>query len=293
MRKIKEKKIREKKKLNIYIVLIIFFASIFFATTLVSLARYVYNVVYEHYLESKDFYFSSDILNINHGEYELTNNWDGSQTKRIPVNMFSKRNDKAYTASDITYTIRCESSPNVVAVPTKNSGTIYGTDTMTIAQGAGLDYFEVVVNPANNQALGGGVRAWVDIYATANSPYAQELSGRIIIRTRGNNITYEIVDAVNSPYLTVNVTNAGAETAAITLSYSPSVVLIDMTSRFYLNSNSASNVTQQINGYAYLNSVTSNLASNGKFSVKFYKQDKRQNYSYSGTGTPIITLTYH
>ena len=64
----------------------------------------MYNVIYEHYLASKDFYFNSDKLNLNHTEYKITNNWSGAETYIVTVNMSSKKNDKAVKDADITYT---------------------------------------------------------------------------------------------------------------------------------------------------------------------------------------------
>ena len=65
-----------------------------------------------------------------------------------------------------------------------------------------------------------------------------------------------------------------------------------MTSRFYLNS--TSNKTEKLNNYAYINSITSYVDSLSTTTVKFYKEDKTQDYSYSNENgvTPVITLSY-
>ena len=48
------------------------------------------------------------------------------------------------------------------------------------------------------------------------------------------------------------------------------------------------------NIYAYLNSVTAPISAGSVYSVKFYKKDRQQDYTYTGaTGqTSIITVTY-
>ena len=108
MRTKKEVKKRNKRKtikLNPIVLLIIFVIVIFLTPKFVSTAKYVYNAIHEHYLSSKDFYFKSDKLSINHTEYEITNNWSGAEPYVITVNMSSKQNDMSYTESDIDYNI--------------------------------------------------------------------------------------------------------------------------------------------------------------------------------------------
>ena len=279
---------RKVKKINPIVLLIIFIIVIFLTPRFVSTAKYVYNVIHEHYLSSKDFYFSSDKLSINHTEYEITNNWSGAEPYAITVNMSSKQNDMSYTESDIDYNITYTCSDNVQCTFNKNTSTIVGTAN----HGVNEDYFTVSISPSGLSALAEGEKAWVDITATSTSPYTQTLSGKLILEVGSAEITYEIIDAVNQPYLTVNITNSQSVGADITLSYNPEVVLLDMTSRFRLSS--TNDTTQQLNGYAYLKSVTSYVESLSTTTVKFYKNDATQDYSYSpGSGvTPVITLSH-
>ena len=287
--KIRKLKFKTYKPIALLIVLILV---AFLSPKIISTARYVYNVAHEYYLMSKDFYFASDILTRSGLEYEITNNWTGAERYKIPVNMSSKKNDKAVIDADITYDITVSCSDNVTATPSKNSGTILGYNHHyddPPLDGLNGDYFEVYVYPANNTPLPEGAKAWVDITVESTSPYVQQLSGRIKISVGSAEISYEIIDAVNQPYLTVNITNSQSVGADVTLSYDPTDVLLDMTDRFYLNSTDTDDET--INTYTYLNSVTSFVDSLSTTTVKFYKIDPTQNYSYSGTGTPIITLT--
>ncbi len=286
-----KRRIRVKKN-NPIILIIILLVVVFLAPRLVSTAKYVYNVIHEHYLASQDFYFSSDKLNINKTTYEFTNNWSGAQTCPIPVNMSSKKNDLAYTKADITYTITILGcSSNITATASKATGIIEGTDEHS-GSGVNKDYFIVNINPSG-AALSEGATAWVDVRAKSTAPYEQILEGRLVVEVSSADISYEIVDAVNQPYLTVNVTNSQNVGDDVTLSYSPSVVLLDMTDEFYINN--TNKTTQQVGSYAYLNSITSHVDLLSTTSVKFYKVDATQNYSYSstsGSGTPVITLTH-
>ena len=65
-----------------------------------------------------------------------------------------------------------------------------------------------------------------------------------------------------------------------------------MTSAFYLNS--IETTTQDINGYSYIKSVKSHIGTLETTSVKFYKVDPSQDYSYQlgDDKTPVVTLTH-
>ncbi len=291
MKNKKEVKKRHKRrtiKINPIILIIFLIVVIFLTPKLVSTAKYIYNAIHEHYLSSKDFYFSSDKLSIGHTEYEITNNWSGAEPYIITINMSSKENDMAYTESDITYNISAECSSNVTYTLSKTSSTIVGREN----NGVNEDYFTVTLSPSGNTALAEGETAWVDITATATSPYTQEIKGKLILEVGSAEISYEIIDKPNQQYLTVNITNSQSIGSNVTLTYNPSVVLLDMTSRFRLNS--TGNTNQQLNGYNYFNSITSYVESLSTTTVKFYKQDSTQDYSYvnGSGGTPVITLSH-
>ena len=284
------KNVRRKRKkpikLKIIKLLIILVVLIFMTPKFVSLARYVYDFAYEHYIASKDFYFSSDKLSDTYIEYEVTNNWSGAESYTVIVDLTSKKNDMAYTMADISYTVSATHSSNITCTLSKNSGTIVGTDN----HGSNVDSFSVTIEPAGGVALPNNAEVWVDITATANSPYTKTLRGKLIFEVGTADISYEIIDAENQPYLTVNIVNSTSSAANVTLAYNPTVVLLDMTSHFYLNSTAT--LTQPIGTYNYINSVTSSVGSLSTTSVKFYKVDATQDYSYAGGGgiTPVITL---
>ena len=277
---------RERKKTNLIKLMLVLLIVICIMPGFYSGARFVYRVVHEHYVSSKDFYFKSDKLNEEHSEFQATNNWSGSETYRLIINMSSKKNDMAYTASDIDYDISFTYSDNISCTASKNSGTIPGTQN----GGVNEDYFIIFVNPAQGTTIGSGQTAWVDITATSTSPYSKTIGGKIIIETGSASVSYEIIDAVNSPYLTLNITNASTEGKNITLSYDPSLILLDMTNPFATDK--ISEITEQLNNNTYINTITSYVQPNYNISIKFYKEDKSQDYTYLGTGTPIITLTY-
>ena len=287
-KEVKKKNTRKVIKINPIVLLIILAIVIFLTPKFVSTAKYIYNAIHEHYLSSKDFYFSSDKLSINHTEYEITNNWSGAEPYIITVNMSSKENDMAYTEADINYNISFTCSDNVQCTLNKTTSTIVGRGN----SGVNEDYFTVTISPSGNTALAEGEQAWVDITASSTSPYTQTITGKLILEVGSADISYEIIDKANQQYLTVNITNSQSVGANVTLSYDPNVVLLDMTSRFRLNS--AGNTNSQLNGYNYFNSITSYVESLSTTTVKFYKEDATQDYSYvnGSSATPVITLTH-
>ena len=287
-KEVKKKNTRKVIKINPIVLLIILAIVIFLTPKFVSTAKYIYNAIHEHYLSSKDFYFSSDKLSINHTEYEITNNWSGAEPYIITVNMSSKENDMAYTEADINYNISFTCSDNVQCTLNKTTSTIVGRGN----SGVNEDYFTVTISPSGNTALAEGEQAWVDITASSTSPYTQTITGKLILEVGSADISYEIIDKANQQYLTVNITNSQSVGANVTLSYDPNVVLLDMTSRFRLNA--AGNTNSQLNGYNYFNSITSYVESLSTTTVKFYKEDATQDYSYvnGSSATPVITLTH-
>lgn len=288
-RKINRRKRKNKVKVNLIWCLIVLIIVIYITPKFFSFARYVYNVAYEHYLVAKDFYFTSDKLSISHSEYEVTNNWSGAETYQVIVNMSSKRNDLAMTESDIEYSITYTCSDNITCALDKSTSTIVGTGN----NGVNEDAFTVNINPANGTSLSDGEMAWVDITATSTSPYSQTISGKLIFEVGTSDISYEIIDEANSPYLTLNIINSTSANTNVTLSYNPEVVLLDMTSRFYLNAQTTYN-TQTLNNYSYINNITSPVSALSTTSVKFFKTNASNNYSYlaGSQGTPVIALTY-
>jgi hypothetical protein len=279
---------RRRKSNRIIPTLIILVVLAFFVPAMTSLSKYVYHGVQNYYLGTKGFYFNSDKLSSNHSEFEIANNWSGAETYTITVNLNSKKNDLLFTETDIDYTINYTYSDNIDCTISKNSGTIVGTTNGGINE----DYFVITIDPKDGTALANGEVTWVEIEVKSTSPYVATLSGKLIVEVGAADISYEIIDESNNQYLEVNIVNSLSNSKDVTLAFDPEIILLDMTSNFRLKSTSISTV--QLNGYAYVKSVTSNVGSLETTTVKFYKRDSTQDYTYQAgdTGTPVITLTY-
>ena len=79
--------IRDHKKISICI-LAIAVLILLFGTTF---ARYIYNIVHNHILESNEFYFNSSVLAMNGKQYKI-NNWDGVNNQILTVDVNNKKN---------------------------------------------------------------------------------------------------------------------------------------------------------------------------------------------------------
>ena len=280
---------RKRNKTNrIILLLIVLVVLIFLVPVMTSLSKYIYNAVHDYYLGSKGFYFNSDKLSANHSEFEIANNWSGAETYTITINLNSKKNDLVFAETDIDYVINYTHSDNIECSISKTNGTIKGS----ASGGINEDYFIITINPAGGVGLPNGAQTWVEVEVTSTAPYESTLSGKLYVGVGSEDISYEIMDVPGNPYLEVNITNSLDTDEDVTLEFDPNVILLDMTSSFKLNATATN--TQQINGYDYINSVTSLVKSLETTTIRFYKVDPSQDYTYQAgsTGTPVVTLTY-
>ncbi len=304
-----------KKKLNkkiIFLVIAFFICLIMIAFNPVTIARYVYNVVRNYYLETQDFYFNCDKMSLNNSLYQI-DNWDGVEDFSVTFNMNSIKNNLVVSKSDISYNLSYTCSSNVVCTASKNSGIITAS--------TNRDYFVINIHPI--VALQEGDSVWLDVTSSSISPYVQTISGRIQLNVGIPGLSYEIMDEANRPYLNFSLTNTfdfykvitaygnhsvGEEisssvyrnlsdnekenyaSALITLSFNPNVVLLDLTSEFYQNAISYNEIS--IDGYQYVNSITFKVDPISSEMIRFYKKDASMDYTYPyGNNTPIISFS--
>lgn len=295
--------VRKHRKLSIIILLILVFCMIASFT----FARYIYNIVYDYILETKEFYFNSSILNVNNKTYRI-NNWDGVNNYPLTIDLNNRKSSLKKTEVDIAYDIRVECSNNVQCNLDKESGIV---DT-----GDGMDSYMITVDPVvefdENDV------ATVRTYATSTSPYKQTLSATYIIGVVKKKFTYDIEDGANEIFCTLNLTNSVAyykveeafgnyrvgdiidlETydtlsdankdkcysAKVTVTFDPRVVYLDMTANAYLKR--IGNVTTtNVNGYRYVSSFTFKVGATTSEKIIFYKADRTFDYTY-----PIVNET--
>lgn len=283
-----EKRKSRNKKINIILLIVMISVLLCIIEIQTSFSKYVYNTVHNYYLQSKGFYFNSDKLSINHSEIEVENNWSGAETYTVTVNLNSKKNDLVFADTDIDYQINLTSSDNIECSLNKNAGTIIGSQNGGINE----DYFIITINPAEGKSLVSGETAWIEVEVTATKPYTCSLSGKLIIQAGAEDISYEIIDSENNPYIEVNITNSLNEAKDVTLKFDPSKLLLDMTSRFSMEATNT--ITANIGEYQYVKELTSKVNALETTTIKFYKVDPTQNYQYQfgDEKVPEVQLEY-
>ena len=137
----KERKQINKVNLVTMIVIIVLIVSYFTS----SFGRYALNFVNDFYLRSKEFYFYSNKL-LASGKTVTINDWPGTDSYRVSVEMNSRENNLLVSKSDITYNIACtNASDDIIVQLSKTNGTIYGSESNEEVKN--VDSFEVVVTP--------------------------------------------------------------------------------------------------------------------------------------------------
>jgi len=94
---------------------------------LTTAAKYVTDTITSYFLRSKNFYFSSNLLDTSNPTYRI-GTWSGVGNFDISFDLLSKDNEYLYSESDITFTISVTCSQDVTCTSNMNSGTLYSTD---------------------------------------------------------------------------------------------------------------------------------------------------------------------
>lgn len=310
MKEKKRKKIYKYSIRQLIIVVIIFINTAFFASIF---GRYVVNNIKNFYNRTKEFYFYSDKLASNNPTYQI-DNWSGVDDYIITINMNSYKNNLRSTSYDIEYDIEYTVSDNAICQLSKTKGTIYAT--------TNTDYFTLTVTP--NAVLDTGDAVYINIIASASSPYEQVIRGVFILKVGQEKLTYEITDSEDNPYLELDITNTlsyyivdeafenfsvgdkitrevyleqtkenqgKCHSKIITITFDPNIILLDMTNISYREAISTTNTT--INSNTYINGLTFKIDALSSHNIRFYKVDESKNYTYpNSNGTQsVITLS--
>ena len=292
----------QKKQLLILVIILMFVVSF-----VVILARYVTNNISDYFLRSKEFYFYSDKLESNTAVYQI-DNWSGVDDYVITINMNSRLNNLKATSYDIGYNISYTCTDNAICQISKQSGTIYSN--------TNTDFFNLTITP---NGLNTGDKVIVEIEATSTTEYSKTLRGRFTLVVGKEDITYQITDKPNNPYMELSITNtlsyytvqqafdnhnvgdkidldtylALSDTnkekcysALVTIGFNPNVVLIDMTNEAYREATDIQ--TTIIDGVTYINRLTMSVEAISSRNIRFYKVDPSYNYSYPNSSNSLI-----
>lgn len=303
----------KKRKLNKKKIYLILGIILFVITIGLTYGRYAYNGLKEFYLASKNFYFYSDKLTSNRAIYQI-DNWSGVDSYQLTINLNNSKNNLVHANTDINYEISYICSSNALCSVSKTSDTLY--------EASITDYFTALITP--NEALKNNDEVWMEVTVKSTYPYKKTLSARFILKVGIPGISYAIDDVEGRPYFNLSVTNttdyylvkeafgiyeidqridyntylglsdedkSKCALPLITLTFDPTVVILDMTNTAYLNAESYT--TTEINGYSYVNSISFRIALESSEAVKFYKASTNMDYTYPIVNeTSIINFAY-
>jgi len=266
-------------------------------TSSYSYAKYVSNYVWNYYLETKGFYFSSDqldttkIVNVN-------NNWNFDRTY---FTLRNSDNDFLVSDYDIDYTVKCviqndASEYSKCILNGSNSDVFNGTISSSRVCKNNID--EIDVSSYNQEKCESNGYEWSiqenykDLYfdiisdndeelnyvsvlieVTTTSPYSKTLVGEfnlssIGIQDTGLKVDYKEFDN----YSRVIISNSYDEDKCVKLSWDSSKLIID--------ENSKQIKSYQYDDNGYINQINLNIDKKNSISYVFYKTDFSKTYNY-------------
>ena len=279
-----------KKSGKIRIIIILILVLTLVLTYGVSFAKYAYNNVLNYYYKSKDFYFSSNSLDLEEVS-NVNNAWDGSNTYFDIKNYL---NDSLITDYDISYKVECSTNnSNYKCIINDNDSTYNGTissskvcfntasDVITdinnlddcIKNGyEWLDnkseaklYFNLV--SLDNTKIND---AEVNVTVTSTSPYKKILKGKFSL-SRQLNINDDVTLNCNNydEKVEVIVSNLLDSKKTYTLYFDSDKLRVDMTSNLKEESKDSND---------FINKIAFDLDSNKNIKIVFYKTDLGKTY---------------
>ena len=289
------------KRLRKYLIILIILVLPLFLYGTYTFAKYVTEKFFSYYTNSKNFYFTSNILKEDNPLYQI-NNWVGIGQFTINFDLLSSKNEYVHTDYDITYEASVTCPSDVICDLDKPTGTIHAT--------THSDTLQITVAP--QRLYTEGQKITIQIMAKTTSPYVKELYAKYEYVVGKTGVTYEIEDNANSPYLLLKITNAinyctviesfgehnvrdaidvdhymqlsQADKAKCVSQYAnfgfdPNMLLLDTTSEVIKR---ATYGTSNVNGKNYVNYMRLPLDPLSSVAIKFYKNNPSENYTYPG-----------
>ena len=296
--------IRKHKKMSI----IVLSSLIVFVLIATVFGRYIHNIIQNYILETKNFYFNSSILNINGKNYSIMN-WDGVNSYTLTIDLNNYKTDEIYTTSDIVYTVQVSCPNTVVCTLSKNGGVIHPEDS--------TDSYQITVTPI--QSFGENDSVTLTTSVESSTPYHKQMSATYTIGVERSDFSYEIVDAPNQKFLTINFTNAVSfyevseafgdyavgdfvsvddythlsatdqakcYSAIVSIRYDPRDLFVDMSNKYYINRLNSNYYEETIDGNQWVSGFSFKVNASSSSAINFYKDDITQNYTY-----PIVNDT--
>lgn len=298
------------KRNQIMIVILIALSLLSF---IIIFGRYLTSNVSNFFVRSKEFYFFSDKLSEDNSIYQV-DNWSGVDDYTITINMNSRLNNIESATYDIGYDISYTCSDNAICQLSKTQG-IIKADTNS-------DFFNLTITP--NTQLKDGDKVIVDVVVNSTAPYKKTLKGRFTFVVGKEELTYQITDNSQDPYMLLSITNtltyytvkeafdsfhvgdridintylslsedkkSKCYSAEVKIEFNPREVLFDVTNSAY--SDATNITTTNIDGKTYINGFTIKIDAISSREIRFYKVDVNQDYTYpnGSNDKSIITVS--
>lgn len=290
------KKLKKPKNLLVIILSILAGSIIYFYGF--TYAKYAYNSIWDYYLKSKGFYFSSDSLGFPLIK-NVDNSWDGSS---VHFSMKNSINDTVITNYDIEYEAICEVEGDAAEYAdchmngtdsNHQTGTLLSVQTCENKTGDGIDvtsydkqeceiagynwidkvaqkdiYFDVVLTNTNYELN----NVVVKVTLTSISPYHKTLEGTFTLNKNnlkedGINLNYENY----SNYDKLIISNSYTTNKCVKVTWDSSKILIgEDLDKFH-------SYETDLNGY--VNEIIFNINAKESLGYTFYSKDLHTRYN--------------
>ena len=255
----------------------------------ISLAKYVGSSIWNYYLETKGFYFNSDVLNSDN----VNNNWDG---KSIHFDIKNSQSSLLASDYDINYKVTCNIKNNNNAkcfLNNTNTNLVTGVlssyeecvDLSNKTDPSDMDYQTCINNGFEFRAKetkkdmyfdiigndGAQVNsAIVEVILESTYPYKKTIVSEFIL-TKGLDETSKTQLIYNEydNYSRVIINNSFNENKCLKLSWD--------SNKFRINKENVSKYSVDNNGY--INEIIFNVSSDSLVDYTFYRVDNEINYT--------------
>lgn len=271
----------------------------------ITFSKYVTENIKNYIMEANHFFFNSDKL-VSGGVTYGINNWGGAGNIEIQFELNNHKNNILTSDTDIEYTLDITCDNGLICSLSSDSGVIQVAEK--------TDDFTLTLTPT--RPFNDNESVTVTVSATSSTPYVKTLSATFVVTVGRRGIDYEITDSEGSPYLIFSITNAldtykvitafgdysvndlittndylalsdenkaKCASAVITLSFDPSIIILDTTSEIM---SSATYQTTNYNGVDYISNITFPMDVMMSKEIRFYKRDSSRNWTY-----PIVNNT--
>lgn len=274
-----------KKRLVVYGVLLLLCIPTLYG--FVTFSRYIIKNVYDNFLISREFYFYSNVLTdeLTIPTYTLYD-WDGEDNYTLRANVMNYLDELRWTKESITYEANVSCNPsngssNLISCTASN-----GTINYSSTGGTSVIVNMTIVN--NGITFEDDDYVDVELTYTSTSPYRKVLRANFRIYVVVQDVKWHVDDVENRKYFDLYISNYGdIEKNNIEIEWNPSNMSIDTTNTYVIN---GTTYTTTINGIQYVNRCKISLGSRKSGIIRFYKNDKTQNYTYPQVGveSPLI-----